>query len=67
MRGLTGAEEKISGMSAENTLLRRRLATYIQTASDQEIQKLNMLIAQITDSTRWPQPEQRGNMGRLIV
>ena len=59
MRGLTGNEKSFgySGNNETGNLLRQHLMAYIQTASDLEILKLNVLVAQIADSARWPQSE----------
>ena len=55
MHGLTGGNHGRSG--TPDSLLRQNLTEYIQTASSMEILKLNMLIAQIAASTKWPQTE----------
>ena len=55
MHGLTGGNHGRSG--TPDSLLRQNLTEYIQTASSMEILKLNMLVARIADSARYPQPE----------
>ena len=57
MHGLTGGNHGRSG--TPDSLLRQNLTEYIQTAPSMEILKLNVLVAQIADSTRCPLSKQK--------
>ena len=55
MRGLTtGGNDSLGTSNGIETgnILRQRLLEYIHTASDMEILKLNVLIAQLADSAK---------------
>ena len=58
MRGLTTGGNDSFGTSngiGTGNILRQRLLEYIHTASDMEILRLNVLIAQLADSAKTPQ------------
>lgn len=62
MRGLTTGGNDSFGTSngiETGNILRQRLLEYIHTASDMEILKLNVLIAQLADSTKASQQQVR--------
>ena len=62
MRGLTAGENTSCGMpgyAETGNILRQRLLEYIHMASDMEILKLNVLIAQLADSAHAMQQEPR--------